>query len=139
LKLFLIISKEILDFIWKCQLSFVILHHNYFIHYFKTLKIMGYYTLHQLEIVKGNDGVTDYEKEISELSEYADCFSDSIKWYEHETDMRVYSLKHPNTLFKLSGEGEESGDIWAEYYLNGKMQKVYAEIVLAPFDESKLS
>jgi hypothetical protein len=100
---------------------------------------MGYYTLHQLEIVKGNDGVTDYKKEISELSKYNDCFSDEIKWYEHETDMREYSLKHPNTLFKLSGEGEESGDIWAEYYLNGNMQRVIAVIVFDDFDESKLS
>jgi|LakMenEpi03Aug12_release.lakeMendotaPanAssembly.Ray.scaffolds.fasta_scaffold51249_3 hypothetical protein len=111
----------------------------YFIHYFKTLKIMGYYTSHQLEIVKGNDGVTDYKKQISELSGYNDCFDESIKWYEHETDMRSYSLEHPNTLFKLSGEGEESGDIWAEYYLNGKMQRVIAIIVFEDFDESKLS
>jgi len=52
--------------------------------------------------------------------------------------MRQYSLKHPNTLFKLSGEGEESGDIWQEYYLNGKMQLVTAQIVFDDFDESKL-
>jgi hypothetical protein len=99
---------------------------------------MGYYTYYKLEIVSGNDSTTHYEKEISELSGYGSCFDDSIKWYEHEKDMRQYSLKHPNTLFKLSGEGEESGDIWQEYYLNGKMQRVTAIIVFGDFDESKL-
>jgi hypothetical protein len=99
---------------------------------------MGYYTFHELEIVKGDDGVTDYEKEISELSGYDDCFEDSIKWYSHEEHMRQYSLKHPNTLFKLSGEGEENGDMWHEYYLNGKMQRARAKIVFDDFDESKL-
>jgi hypothetical protein len=99
---------------------------------------MGYYTYYKLEIVSGNDSTTDYEKEIGELSGYRNCFEESIKWYEHEKDMRQYSLKHPNTLFKLSGEGEESGDLWQEYYLNGKMQLVTAQIVFDDFDESKL-
>lgn len=100
---------------------------------------MGYYTRHELEVVKGNDYVTDYKKEISELAGYGDCFDDSIKWYEHEKDMREYSKKHPNVIFKLSGESEESSDIWVEYYKNGKMQIEKAKIVIGDFDDSKLS
>jgi hypothetical protein len=64
---------------------------------------------------------------------------DSCKWCEHEKDMRALSLEFPKFLFILSGEGEESGDIWKEYYLNGKMQRSEAEIVIAPFDKSKLA
>jgi hypothetical protein len=99
---------------------------------------MGYYTSHKLEIVKGNDEFTDYEEEISKISGYNNPFDDSCKWYDHEKHMREYSKNHPNTLFKLIGDGEENGDMWHEYYLNGKMQRAKAEIVFADFDEAKL-
>ena len=100
---------------------------------------MGYYTNFSLEIVKGNDYETDYESEIGEISEYgSSTFEESIKWYDHEKHMRQYSLLHPEVLFKLSGDGEENGDIWAEYYSNGKMQRVKARIVIDDFDETKL-
>lgn len=99
---------------------------------------MGYYTRYELEIVEGNDNVTNYEEEISELYGYGSCFEDSIKWYRHIEDMKKYSLKHPKTLFKLIGEGEEAGDLWVEYYLNGKIQQVKAKIIYDDFDSSKL-
>jgi len=100
---------------------------------------MGYYTRHKLEIVEGNDYVTDYEKEISELADYGNCFEDEIKWYDHQKNMVEYSKRHPKVVFKLSGEGEESGDIWTEYYQDGKMQREKAEIKVAGFDKSKLT
>lgn len=100
---------------------------------------MGYYTRHTLEILDGNDYATEYEKEISKLADYSDCFGEEIKWYNHEKDMREYSKKHPKTLFKLSGEGEGSGDLWIEYYRNGKMQRAKAVLTFDEFDESKLS
>jgi len=100
---------------------------------------MGYYTQHELEVINGNDFVTDYKKEISLLSNYGDCFSDRIKWYEHEKNMREFSKKHPNTLFKLLGFGEDSDDVWHEYYLNGKMQKEKAIITFNDYDPLKLS
>lgn len=100
---------------------------------------MGYYTRHKLEILEGNDNVTDYEKEISELADYNNCFDDEIKWYDHQENMVEYSKRHPQVVFKLSGEGEESGDIWTEYYQDGKMQREEAEIKIAGFDKSKLA
>jgi hypothetical protein len=99
---------------------------------------MGYLTSYKLEIIEGYDFVTDYKKEIGEESGYGDPFDVYCKWYQHETDMRAYSKKHPKTLFKLSGVGEENGDLWHEYYLKGKMQRVQAEIVFANYDASKL-
>jgi len=53
--------------------------------------------------------------------------------------MVEYSKRHPKVVFKLSGEGEESGDIWTEYYQDGKMQREKAEIKVAGFDKSKLT
>ena len=99
---------------------------------------MGYYTRHKLEILEGDDFVTDHKDNISKLSGYSDCFDDDIKWYDHVDNMTTYSKQHPTVVFKLSGEGEESGDIWTEYYCNGKMQREKAEIVVGVFDKSKL-
>lgn len=100
---------------------------------------MGYYTRHKLEIVSGNDFTTDYESEITAMTDYSDCFDDEIKWYDHEEVMREFSRKHPKVVFKLIGEGEEKGDLWHEYYLNGSMQRCYGQITFDPFDEDKLN
>ena len=100
---------------------------------------MGYYTRHELEIIEGNDYVTEYENEISDLAGYNNCFSDeSIKWYNCEQDMKKYSKKHPNTIFCISGEGEENEDIWKAYFKNGKMFKTKAIIIFEYFSEDKL-
>lgn len=64
--------------------------------------------------------------------------TESVKWYEHEDHIRALSKEFPNVLFTLRGEGEESGDIWNKYFLNGKMQMAKAQIAFDPFDESKL-
>ncbi len=58
---------------------------------------------------------------------------DSIKWYEHEKDMLFASTVFPDWIFELSGEGEESGDIWVKWFWNGKMQGGKAEVVLPQF------
>jgi hypothetical protein len=53
--------------------------------------------------------------------------------------MLKLSLKFPDVLFKLSGEGENQGDVWVKYFKNGKMQLCMAELVLDDaYDESKL-
>lgn len=61
------------------------------------------------------------------------------KWYQHEEDFRSFSKANPEILFVLSGEGEESGDIWKKYFLAGKCQVEKAKVVIAPFDPKKLT
>ena len=65
-------------------------------------------------------------------------FEGSTKWYEYDENMKTISKKYPETIFILEGEGEESGDIWKRYYLNGKVQVAEAKISYDEFDEKKL-
>lgn len=60
------------------------------------------------------------------------------KWYDYDEEFLEFSKKYPDWLFILSGEGEESGDIWNTYYVNGKKQEAKARIVIDDFDASKL-
>ena len=122
---------------------------------------MGYETRYELDIqqsnilkeVKGLDAngnpasifvrqnldFKNIQREIAELAGYNYLWSDSVTWYEHEDHMRKFSKKHPDALFTLSGEGEESGDLWIKYFKNGKMQVSKARIEYDPYDESLLS
>lgn len=47
--------------------------------------------------------------------------SDSLKWYDHEKEMKQLSKEFPDVLFKLHGEGEDKYDIWDKYFMGGKM------------------
>jgi hypothetical protein len=42
-------------------------------------------------------------------------------WFnsERQHDMLVLSSKYPQYIFELQGKGEESEDIWIEFYWNG--------------------
>lgn len=64
--------------------------------------------------------------------------SEPCKWYDYNEEMAEFSKKYPNWLFTLSGTGEEAGDIWKRYYLNGKVQEAVARITFDDFDEKKL-
>jgi hypothetical protein len=64
--------------------------------------------------------------------------TDPQKWYTYEDDMRKLSKKFPKVLFILSGSGEDSEDLWREYYLNGKRQRSKAVITYQEFDKKLL-
>jgi hypothetical protein len=64
---------------------------------------------------------------------------DSCKWYEHEEDMLKMSSNFHGIVFILEGEGEEAGDIWKKYFLNGMVQECKAIITYEPFDLSKFT
>jgi len=104
---------------------------------------MEYYTVFGLDILEGDDYVTDYKKEIVNHSNgYLSLFDgdgDGHKWNNHEDDMLSYSEKHPKVLFLLSGNGENQGDLWKKYFKNGKMQESRAVITYEEYDENKLN
>lgn len=62
----------------------------------------------------------------------------AVKWHEHDRDMFALSREFPNVLFVLTGFGEEPGDIWRKYYLDGMGYLVNAQVVFPSFDPDNL-
>lgn len=104
---------------------------------------MGYYTSHELKVLSGNSDLITQFREENDSAKYAldsqGGTSESCKWYDSDTDLMEFSKKHPAELFELSGEGEESGDLWKLYVKNGKSKKVKAVITYPEFNESDLN
>lgn len=103
---------------------------------------MGYYTQYKLSIKVGN---TDLISEFVSENENADHAlyengetRQECKWYDHEQELKSFSANHPETIFQLNGEGEESGDIWIKYFKNGRCQTCKAKLVFDDFNENKL-
>jgi hypothetical protein len=104
---------------------------------------MGYYTYYQIIEIRnidfiGGEGESNadmlgringtevaYDMIVKELSEW----SDSMKWYDSNSDMAILSEQYPGWLFVLKGEGEDSGDIWRLYAYRGKTHIIKAKIV----------
>jgi len=112
-----------------------------------TKEIMGYYSYFTFSVSEGNE--IDDEQAVTELreeNEYAklalddDGYPDGhLTWYDHEENLKEYSKKYPNTVFHLSVEGEENGDMAQKYFKNGKMQICKAEITFPDYDEALLT
>lgn len=98
---------------------------------------MGYYTRFEIKADKESLLPEDWQEKI-DVNYNGGQFQDSVKWYNWKDDMKAFSKKYPTVLFTLKGEGEESGDIWVAYFLNGKMQHSKAKIVYEKFDKNKL-
>lgn len=62
----------------------------------------------------------------------------AAKWYYCSVDMKEFSRAFPDVVFRLHGEGEESGDLWDAYFKNGKWQECRADIIYPDYDEEKL-
>lgn len=104
---------------------------------------MGYYTDYKLTVNDDNTRIREFLEQEADfdtdyLIEAIDEYRESRKWYEHDEDMKKLSIEFPDKLFKLEGEGEESGDVWIAYYKNGMKQYCPGVITFDEFDESKL-
>ncbi|HUW12930.1 MAG TPA: hypothetical protein VM537_24600 [Anaerolineae bacterium] len=63
---------------------------------------------------------------------------DRSKWYGHESDMRGLSRACPSVLFILHGAGEEQGDAWNKYFVDGRMQVAKVSTAIDAFDPARL-
>ena len=110
---------------------------------YKIVEYMLYRLVVFDEFYPFQDQLEDFiEKYYSEMGKFCILSFDNTertKWYTDDKEMLKLSKKFPDVLFKLHGEGEESDDIWERYFMNGKSQYCQAEIVIPPFDKSKLS
>lgn len=107
---------------------------------------MGYYTTFGLSVRNG-EVTEEMQTKLKEIQ--PDYFSDygledllegwyNAKWYDWEEDLIELSKTFPTEVFELSGDGEESGDMWRAYFKNGKVQIERAEIRIGDYDETKL-
>ncbi len=86
---------------------------------------MGYYTHFQLSALPRS---VDVDELFNETVEYCGCYDgrvnhgEGMKWYSHDHDMVALSKKYPTVVFILDGEGEEAGDLWRKFYVNGEIE-----------------
>lgn len=93
----------------------------------------------QFGYILDNKILTDLQNEVEKMNlpdGYIDedRFSAYGKWYEWKDDMRLLSSKFPDLIFTIEGEGEESGDIWRAYVMNGALQFCAAKIIFDDFN-----
>jgi hypothetical protein len=105
---------------------------------------MGYYTDYHLtiepddaypEVNEALQAETDF---LGAFEPFADGWYLHATWYDREIDLRKFSLAFPDTLFILSGVGEESPDAWKFYVKNGKGFRAQGLLTYPSFDEGKL-
>ncbi|MCK5131738.1 MAG: hypothetical protein KAR40_06245 [Candidatus Sabulitectum sp.] len=105
---------------------------------------MGYYTTYKLSIVGDKVDVFQVANFIETLQGPGYDMtkvlfgSACVKWYDYEDEMKQASIKFKDTILKLHGNGEEDGDVWVRYFLNGKVQECKAKVTFEEFDEDKL-
>lgn len=119
---------------------------------------MGYYTDYTLSVHSAkrdaagavmisdeipSDLERQIENEIGKMNVFQDgnvqdAYYANAKWYDHEDDMRLLSAKFPDVVFWLSGSGDDCDDLWQKFFVGGRMQTCYAQIVYDDFDPSKL-
>jgi hypothetical protein len=81
---------------------------------------MGYNTQHTLKTVPESE-LKRAREAIAEVD--GDPFDDACKWYDHEADMRKVSAGMRDVMFIVTGDGEDAGDQWILYALNGEVVK----------------
>ena len=97
---------------------------------------MGYYTTYELDIfgtdlqqLTGDElvaAVAALSENNEEISYIIDEEGYYTKWYNHDADMLDLSAKFPQYVLRLTGYGEETGDIWCNIYSNGELRASWA-------------
>ena len=62
----------------------------------------------------------------------------NIKRINWSTNGSIQIPRNSVPILSLYGNGEEDGDMWVEYFMNGKVQTEKAVITYADFDPKKL-
>ena len=54
---------------------------------------------------------------------------DYLKWYDHDEDMIKLSLRFPDYIFILEGDGEDSSDLWRTIYYDGQSERLNVKTI----------
>ena len=78
---------------------------------------MGYITYFNLEMIGSDEDIAnaceDAKTSGNELiAELLDGEYLEAKWYDFQTDFSDFAKRHPSILFIVTGDGEESDDLW---------------------------
>ena len=57
------------------------------------------------------------------------CPFEEVEWKDHAAVMVVMSEKFPKMTFELTGDGQSYGDLWKEYYHDGKVECCSGDII----------
>ena len=104
---------------------------------------MGYYTLFKLSVECGDSSLLEsdsFKADFNRITSYdLDALdNDLLKWYDYDNNMLEISKLYPNTVFLLTGDGEEALDLWKAYYCNGESERVEVEIKFPEVDVSSI-
>lgn len=107
---------------------------------------MGYYTQFELKVCdyqklsqQERDSICDVIEEFG--LDLDGCVEDGWygdnKWYDHDDDMIAMSKRFPKVVFQLYGNGEDSDDVWMNYYYCGKVQydALRVSVTIDPFNK----
>ena len=100
---------------------------------------MGYYTtfslaleegpreqyqrmLEDIDAIMGDNGMSSFE-------------SVNAKWYSYDEDIRTLSLKYPDIVFRVNGDGEDPSDLWQEFWRAGN--RFREQVQFARYEEIK--
>ena len=103
---------------------------------------MGYYTAYGLTVLGDPDKVEAFERELLHFSEYQgipdssvkeliECGGTYAKLYDIESWIAEAATIHPDVLIILSGDGEESSDMWECRWKGEKCER--HDAIIPPF------
>lgn len=64
-------------------------------------------------------------------------WTEELVWVEHEQELREFSKQFPTVVFTLTVE-DKYGDLYRDYYKNGRMYSVEGYVTFEEFDEDNL-
>lgn len=88
-----------------------------------TLEIFDQNEEQIISSLRGSNKVAYYA-----LTEYGSS-DEETSWIGCEEELKAFSLNYPGVLFQLDVDDERHSEYSREYYKDGQMQKVVAELV----------
>lgn len=103
---------------------------------------MGYCTTFTLTSDSRGDEINKYLNSLAEdgpdynlamLDDWGDNnWGMNAKWYNYDEDMCRLSAEFPDVLFTLTGEGEETTDMWRDWYKSGSRYAHWVADIFIP-------